>query len=67
VTRFRNPDFGMVSWNDLVKGPISISNTELDDLVIARGARGCPTYNFAAGGRRHRHEDHPTCCEATIT
>ncbi|HEX4585395.1 MAG TPA: glutamate--tRNA ligase, partial [Burkholderiaceae bacterium] len=46
VTRFRNPDLGMVSWNDLVKGPISISNTELDDLVIARGD-GVPTYNFA--------------------
>ena len=46
VTRFRNPDFGMVSWNDVVKGPISISNTELDDLVIARGD-GVPTYNFA--------------------
>jgi glutamyl-tRNA synthetase len=46
VMRFRNPDFGMVSWNDLVKGPISFSNTELDDLVIAR-SDGVPTYNFA--------------------
>jgi glutamyl-tRNA synthetase len=46
VIRFRNPDFGVVSWNDLVKGPISISNTELDDLVIAR-SDGVPTYNFA--------------------
>jgi glutamyl-tRNA synthetase len=46
VTRFRNPDFGMVSWNDVVKGSISISNTELDDLVIAR-SDGMPTYNFA--------------------
>jgi glutamyl-tRNA synthetase len=46
VIRFRNPDFGDVSWNDLVKGPISVSNTELDDLVIARGD-GIPTYNFA--------------------
>jgi glutamyl-tRNA synthetase len=36
----------MVSWLDLVKGMISISNTELDDLVIARGD-GVPTYNFA--------------------
>ena len=46
VTRFRNPDVGTVLWNDLVKGPIAISNTELDDLVIVR-ADGVPTYNFA--------------------
>lgn len=46
VIRFRNPDAGEVSWNDLVKGPISIANSELDDLVIARGD-GVPTYNFA--------------------
>ncbi len=46
VIRFRNPDDGDVAWNDLVKGPISISNTELDDLVIAR-ADLVPTYNFA--------------------
>jgi glutamyl-tRNA synthetase len=46
VVRFRNPDGGDVGWNDLVKGPISFSNAELDDLVIARGD-GVPTYNFA--------------------
>ena len=46
VIRFRNPDAGEVTWNDLVKGPISIANSELDDLVIARGD-GVPTYNFA--------------------
>jgi glutamyl-tRNA synthetase len=46
VIRFRNPDHGEVAWNDLVKGPISIANSELDDLVIARGD-GVPTYNFA--------------------
>ena len=45
VVRFRNPDGGAVVWNDLVKGPISISNDELDDLVIAR-SDGTPTYNF---------------------
>jgi glutamyl-tRNA synthetase len=45
VVRFRNPEGGVVSWSDLVKGPISISNRELDDLVIAR-ADGTPTYNF---------------------
>ena len=45
VIRFRNPDTGDVSWNDLVKGPITVSNTELDDLVIMR-SDGIPTYNF---------------------
>jgi len=45
VVRFRNPEGGVVSWHDLVKGPISIANRELDDLVIAR-ADGTPTYNF---------------------
>ncbi len=46
VFRFRNPDDGDVEWNDLVKGPISIANRELDDLVIAR-SDWMPTYNFA--------------------
>jgi glutamyl-tRNA synthetase len=45
VIRFRNPDSGDVSWDDVVKGPITISNQELDDLVILR-ADGVPTYNF---------------------
>ena len=46
VFRFRNPDDGDVAWNDLVKGPINISNRELDDLVIAR-SDWMPTYNFS--------------------
>ena len=46
VIRFANPVDGVVSWEDLVKGPISISNTEIDDLIIQR-ADGVPTYNFA--------------------
>jgi glutamyl-tRNA synthetase len=45
VLRFRNPRDGDVVWDDLVRGRISISNTELDDLVIAR-PDGTPTYNF---------------------
>ncbi len=45
VVRFRNPDDGDVSWDDAVRGLISISNTELDDLIIAR-PDGTPTYNF---------------------
>ena len=46
VIRFRNPRSGIVAWDDLVKGPIAISNHEIDDLVIVR-ADGIPTYNFA--------------------
>ncbi|MSQ53402.1 MAG: glutamate--tRNA ligase [Betaproteobacteria bacterium] len=45
VFRFRNPDSGEVSFSDLIKGPITIANAELDDLVILR-ADGVPTYNF---------------------
>ena len=45
VVRFRNPIGGAVEWVDLVRGRISISNDELDDLVIAR-PDGSPTYNF---------------------
>ena len=55
VVRFANPADGIVSWDDLVKGVISISNTEIDDLIILRppaegapaGTLGVPTYNFA--------------------
>ncbi len=46
VIRFRNPPHGAVMWPDLVKGEITISNDEIDDLVIVR-ADGVPTYNFA--------------------
>ena len=57
VIRFANPPDGVVTWDDLVKGPISISNEEIDDLIILRpapddaaggaDALGVPTYNFA--------------------
>ncbi|WP_374583861.1 glutamate--tRNA ligase [Ideonella dechloratans] len=46
VVRFRNPAEGDVTWNDLVKGPITINNREIDDLIILR-PDGVPTYNFA--------------------
>jgi glutamyl-tRNA synthetase len=45
VVRFKNPQTGVVTWDDLVKGRIEIANAELDDLIIAR-ADGTPTYNF---------------------
>lgn len=46
VVRFKNPADGIVTWDDLVKGPISIANHEIDDLIILR-PDGVPTYNFA--------------------
>ncbi|MDO9286989.1 MAG: glutamate--tRNA ligase [Aquabacterium sp.] len=46
VVRFANPVDGVVTWDDLVKGPISIANHEIDDLIILR-PDGVPTYNFA--------------------
>jgi glutamyl-tRNA synthetase len=46
VIRFKNPQDGSVHWDDLVKGDITISNAEIDDLIIVR-PDGVPTYNFA--------------------
>jgi glutamyl-tRNA synthetase len=45
VVRFKNPLAGNVIVNDVVHGPVSFANTELDDLIIAR-SDGTPTYNF---------------------
>ena len=45
VLRFKTPITGDVTWQDVVKGPITVSNEELDDLVLLR-ADGVPTYNF---------------------
>ena len=45
VVRFKAPQEGSTSWNDLIKGRISFENAELDDLIIQR-TDGTPTYNF---------------------
>lgn len=45
VIRFRNPSDGVVEFDDQVRGKITISNAELDDLIIAR-SDGTPTYNL---------------------
>lgn len=45
VIRFKNPIDGDVVFDDLVRGVITISNRELDDLIIAR-TDGTPTYNL---------------------
>ena len=45
VIRFKNPESGAVSFDDLVRGTITIQNSELDDLIIQR-TDGTPTYNL---------------------
>jgi len=45
VIRFRNPNDGVVIFDDLVRGRVAVANAELDDLIIAR-PDGTPTYNL---------------------
>ena len=45
VVRFKNPQQGEVFFTDHVKGSVSVKNSELDDLIIAR-TDGTPTYNL---------------------
>lgn len=45
VIRFKNPTEGVVEFEDKVRGTVKFSNSELDDLIIAR-SDGTPTYNF---------------------
>lgn len=45
VIRFKNPEGGVVEFDDLVRGKLVFANAELDDLIIAR-TDGTPTYNF---------------------
>ncbi len=43
--RFRVPD-GETSWDDLVHGPITFPNKDIDDFIILR-SDGTPIYNLA--------------------
>ena len=46
VVRFKGPLAGETLVDDLVKGPVTFQNKELDDLVLLR-SDGAPTYNLA--------------------
>ena len=46
VVRFKNPQDGSVVVDDLVRGKVVFSNSELDDLIIRR-SDGTPTYNLS--------------------
>lgn len=45
VLRVANPKTGATPFTDLIRGPISFANSDLDDWVCLR-ADGAPTYNF---------------------
>lgn len=45
--RFRMPDEGVTSWDDVVRGRVEFPNEKLEDLVLVR-SDGRPTYNFAS-------------------
>jgi glutamyl-tRNA synthetase len=45
--RFRMPDEGVTTWDDVVRGRIEYPNEKLEDVVIVR-SDGRPTYNFAS-------------------
>jgi glutamyl-tRNA synthetase len=45
--RFRMPDEGSTSWEDVVLGPIEYPNEKLENLVLVR-SDGRPTYNFVS-------------------
>lgn len=46
VVRLKAPLIGETAYRDLIKGPISFDNRELDDLVLLR-SDGTPTYHMA--------------------
>jgi len=46
VVRFRMPASGFTSFDDLIKGRITVDNSELDDLILIR-SDGMPTYNVS--------------------
>ncbi len=46
VIRLKVPKTGVTTWEDLIKGEITVANAELDDFVLVR-SDGIPTYNFA--------------------
>jgi glutamyl-tRNA synthetase len=46
VVRFKAPLDGTTAYHDLIKGTISVHNSEMDDMILRR-SDGTPTYNIA--------------------
>lgn len=46
VVRLKAPHDGSTGFIDMVKGPITVENSEMDDMILRR-TDGSPTYNLA--------------------
>ena len=46
VIRAKIPLEGAIEFDDLIRGPIKVENTEIDDFVLIR-SNGAPTYNLS--------------------
>ncbi|MDR1850775.1 MAG: glutamate--tRNA ligase [Mycoplasmataceae bacterium] len=53
--RLRIPDNKTYSWNDIIRGSISVPSDSMSDPVIVK-SNGIPTYNFAVVLDDHRME-----------
>lgn len=48
VVRFKAPQDGETVIDDLVQGPVTVSNAQLDDMILLR-SDGTPTYMLSVG------------------
>ncbi|MEM9564555.1 MAG: glutamate--tRNA ligase [Actinomycetota bacterium] len=46
VVRFRTPDDGTTSWDDVIRGRVEFDNADMDDFVIVRSS-GVPMFHVA--------------------
>jgi glutamyl-tRNA synthetase len=46
VVRFAAPETGTTTYEDALRGPITVDNSTIDDMVLLK-SDGFPTYNFA--------------------
>ncbi len=46
VVRFRTPDEGLITWDDLIRGRVEFDATTLEDFIIVR-SNGVPMFHLA--------------------
>ncbi len=58
--RFKSPVEGVTQFNDIIHGPLTFENAQIEDFVIQKTS-GIPTYNFACV-----IDDHEMCISHVI-